>query len=897
MFKPSDAAGARSPRARRFPTVAQRLAWRDVLAHRGRSLLVAILIGLPVAGVVAGVTLAASGYPTPQQRVARDLGNAAASLRQADRIGEGKVCAQAPNGQYGCWGEGDSALISVPTPVPLTSAVPAGYRTLTIFAGRTTLQRPLSDGQRLPTDVALRIVDAASPDVAGRWDLVEGSYPSGTDVLVSRTFARDYGFNPGDSVDTSKGTFRIAGVLASPMLWDPTIFAVPTHPLAAGTAEAEVLLFGERRFTAADVKAVNHVGVYGFGRDLMLTLPRDLYQDLGGQWFTASVMFGSLAAVLIAFIAGSAFAIGVRSSRRQLGLLGAVGAPVRLLRRVTLWNAVWIASLGTAGGLVVGLGGGVASVAAIATSDRSYPIWGLNITPGGLLVAALLGVASGLIAAVAPALWVGRVDALEAVRSPESPATPAKPPNLGLVVLAGATAAGFAAYQLTRAQHPGTLRQLLLSGGELVIAAGLIGGTVLCLPLVIVGLARLAPRRPLAVRMVLRDIDRHRGRVVPAIGAVLTAATLASLLMGQTAAQDAATRAARTWQVHPTHILVAATEDPTAKPRDVTAVGDAVDKQLDVTSARTKLTAGLAVLQVPDANKCPDERMGYGRDDWRCDWAAQRESAYPTVVGGPSELRVLLDREPTRAELDALASGVVLTTRRAAVLDGQVLVLTMPVNGGDLQGDPNAPALIPTRRPGLLVTVPDGVTGWTIMSPATAQTLKVFTYDGGVVLDIGRRLTADENDRLQAKLASLGAVNVALPRDPNVPDPPTVWIMLAAATLLVLLVGGLTTGLAVADGVRDEATLAAIGAPPTLRKQTTAAQLAVVVFLGCLLGSVIGIALLRAVVEFGTDAYFAPFFVIPWTHLAVLILGVPAVGAAIAWAVTPASKVLARRRD
>ena len=45
------------------------------------------------------------------------------------------------------------------------------------------------------------------------------------------------------------------------------------------------------------------------------------------------------------------------------------------------------------------------------------------------------------------------------------------------------------------------------------------------------------------------------------------------------------------------------------------------------------------------------------------------------------------------------------------------------------------------------------------------------------------------------------------------------------------------------------------------------------------------------------DSLYTGAFAIPWTHLAVLILGVPAVGAAVAWVVTPASKALARRRD
>ena len=50
-------------------------------------------------------------------------------------------------------------------------------------------------------------MDAASPDVAGRWDLAAGSYPTGASVLVSRTFSRDFAKGVGDTIETPKGVF------------------------------------------------------------------------------------------------------------------------------------------------------------------------------------------------------------------------------------------------------------------------------------------------------------------------------------------------------------------------------------------------------------------------------------------------------------------------------------------------------------------------------------------------------------------------------------------------------------------------------------------------------------------------------------------------------------------
>src|SRR5437870_3498704 len=53
-----------------------RVAWRDITRHRGRSLLVVLLIALPVAAMVAGIALLRTTEPSQERRDAEQFGRA-----------------------------------------------------------------------------------------------------------------------------------------------------------------------------------------------------------------------------------------------------------------------------------------------------------------------------------------------------------------------------------------------------------------------------------------------------------------------------------------------------------------------------------------------------------------------------------------------------------------------------------------------------------------------------------------------------------------------------------------------------------------------------------------------------------------------------------------------------
>ena len=112
---------------------------------------------------------------------------------------------------------------------------------------------------------------------------------------------------------------------------------------------------------------------------------------------------------------------------------------------------------------------------------------------------------------------------------------------------------------------------------------------------------------------------------------------------------------------------------------------------------------------------------------------------------------------------------------------------------------------------------------------------------------------------------------------------PVQWLVAGLVALLVVSVAGLTTGLALADARRDQAVLSSVGAPPRTRKSMAAAQ----TFTGALLGTALGVPVgAIAVVGIGLIQLYSAAW-IPWPQLVVLVIGVPALAAALTWLVVP----------
>ena len=224
--------------------------------------------------------------------------------------------------------------------------------------------------------------------------------------------------------------------------------------------------------------------------------------------------------IITALLVGPAFAVSAARQRRTLALAASNGASTAVLRRTVLAQAL---VLGTASALLGVLLGVAAARGVIAWTNRD----GLGITGPfdvrwGLLAGiALCATASTMVAALAPARRLGRLDIVGVMRGQSvSP----RPSILLFVVRAGARRRS-ARWPSSRGSQRGR-RCTSGWGPEYLVTIGavaLILGALFLVPVLLTLVGRLGSRMPTSLRMAARDLARHRSRSAPSVAAVLAA--------------------------------------------------------------------------------------------------------------------------------------------------------------------------------------------------------------------------------------------------------------------------------------------------------------------------------------------------------------------------------------
>jgi putative ABC transport system permease protein len=129
-----------------------------------------------------------------------------------------------------------------------------------------------------------------------------------------------------------------------------------------------------------------------------------------------NLMYGLLGLALLIALIGIAntLALSVHERTRELGLLRAVGMTRRQLRATVRSEAVIIALLGAAEGLLVGTLLGWAIVAAL----RQQGVTQTSVPVGQLVIVAVLAALAGALAATGPGRRAARLDILRAISAP-----------------------------------------------------------------------------------------------------------------------------------------------------------------------------------------------------------------------------------------------------------------------------------------------------------------------------------------------------------------------------------------------------------------------------------------------------------------------------------------------
>ncbi len=219
------------------------------------------------------------------------------------------------------------------------------------------------------------------------------------------------------------------------------------------------------------------------------------------------------------FLIFNAMTFSMVQRRTLFGRLRAIGVTPRELFNLIMLEAVILAVLGTALGLLLGawLGQGLTRLVAATVSELYYnvSVTALRLNATSLLIAAGLGMLATLVATLMPAWHAARTQPLTTLsRAALEQAARRGVPLWALFGLALLLA--------------GLLLALVLPGGVIMSFAGLFSlvlGAAMMTPLVIRLLHRLlaSTALPGIWRMGVRDLDRHLSRLGIAVAALMVA--------------------------------------------------------------------------------------------------------------------------------------------------------------------------------------------------------------------------------------------------------------------------------------------------------------------------------------------------------------------------------------
>ncbi|MFE7181103.1 FtsX-like permease family protein [Streptomyces erythrochromogenes] len=915
------------------------------------------MIALPIVGVSGADLTLRSAQLSPDQAISRKIGTADARV---SLTGSNIPIHQLPDGSTYAPVRGhekaDGSMVR-DTPQELDpSQLPAGTQVLKDSRGYSMVR---TKHGLLHTN--LHEVDTRSPLVAGTFTLDRGRMPENAgEVAATTTFLKDSGFYVGSTV-TPRGantSYKIVGAYELPSELGKTEILAPPGTLiapldrtlkAAGgygvtPDESYLVKVGGDGFTWNMVKAANAKSLLVVSRVVHIDPPADAdvplfqqeskeqFQQGGGSASEVAILATvvGLAMLEICLLAGPAFAVGARRSRRQLGLVGANGGDRRHIRSIVLSGGLVIGAASAVIGTVVGVGLTIA-LRPVLEGQLGVRFGGLDFRPLELAAIALLAVVTGLLSAIVPAVTASRQTVLASLTGRRGVRrTNRVLPVVGLIAVAAGAA--IVLYGTTSRTS-----STVVAGGSAIAELGFVALT----PALVGLFGRLGRWLPLSPRLSLRDAVRNRGRTAPAVAAVLAAVAGTVAVATYEHSQDEQMR--HEYVADLPHGTGTLTARETGDHKEIPALRQALSKELPLAaradidrlfygmpsceSYSTTPGCGYIAIITPKEQRCPlheapdgdasftDEQARELRRDWRCTRSG-RSAPESVVVADEKLLNVLAVTDP--GSVSALKQGRPVAFDKRQVKDGRITLRTilakqeseaLPAVGEDPPGEDK---VLPVHL------APESVQSWglqLILPPATAKAAGLSFAPSGSYFTLDGKATSEQRQRIAGEIDRTGveaAVRIEEGYQGN--DSIALLALTVFAGLVTIGAAGIATGLAQADAEADLKTLAAVGAAPRVRRTLSGFQCGVVALMGVVLGTAAGILPavgLRLVERRELEALreqsvakgyrtveealvYVPISV-PWETLAGLLVVVPVGAALLAALVTRSSGALARR--
>ncbi|MBO0917794.1 FtsX-like permease family protein [Streptomyces laculatispora] len=936
---------------------ALRIARRDALRAKGRSALVVAMIAIPVLGVTALDVTYRSVEPTTAEKLTAEMGSADALFSDP---GSGPMDQSVTGDNYG--NVSDTPPSEDAPPLDLRTAFPQGARGIS----SQSVPASVTTGYGI-ADVDILEFRTSDRMARGKLDLVDGSFPKGTgDMVATESFLKSAGLHVGSHI-TVRGPeqkYTITGAVEQPdnlkvkaLYADPGAVIAPWRTVAAHDKKVLppnaspltwlVTANSGKGVTWPDVMAANKKGALVVSRQVVLDPPPDsevpLIRTLGrsptvgtsGELSAALITVVAMAVLEIVLLAGPAFAVGARRSRRQLGLVGTCGGDRRHVRAVVLSGGLVLGGAGAVVGVVTGLV--LTMVFRPLIEDQAGHRFGsLALHPKELLAIAVIGLVTGLLAAFAPAIVASRQSVLESLTGHRGVRRSSR-----VLPIVGACALALGIAIAVLGGTTGSSGKV--AAGSVIAELGLLG----CIPVIVGMLGRLGRGLPLSPRMALRDAARNRGRTAPAVAAVMAAVAgsvaIATYMSSSTAEWDyeytpmlsekavvlSTMDAKATERLPLARAAVERNMSPTGRPAEISRVwagsdcniyyeengcgslelvkptGKGHDCPLNSKGAKAlaeRLTAEehRSMMHSP---ACMDEQ--YSMNTFGSDGSN-------IVVGDATLLRtyVKLD-DPAAAR--ALDAGVPVLLNQAFAKDGEVTVKAVhrysPKDKKN-RADHPGPAKRTTDRMKVYVAAAKyaetpGIR--MIMPEKTAQRIGLHTAVYGSVYAVPHRPSDADTQRTEAAIAQAGGgVYVQSGDGSSGRDNIMLLVLTLFAGVVTLGAAAITTGLSKADAEADLTTLSAVGAPPGVRRTLSGFQCLVVALTGVLLGTAAGLVpavalrlidlrnAMRAMRLDPMESAYTPI-VLPWATIGLLAVVVPLLAGVLAAVFTRSRLALSRR--
>jgi putative ABC transport system permease protein len=801
---------------------ALRLARRDAVRSKGRSILVLVMIALPVLAVSAADVIYQTSDVNGVESLDRRLGTADARITVSPGVSR-VVQGFDPDQGSGSW-EGDGEGVITPEAVRARLG-----RDIPFVETRTGQIRV--DTDRGVASVDATELDVSSPLVDGLFRLTSGRWPQTRDEVVVNADLAAKGFQVGAELTVHEGeTLTVVGTAES---------AVGRgYPVALGrigalglpkVAGQDAWLVGGGPVSWDEVLALNAIGATVLSRSVIADPPPDSelpaevrqWQSSGEEiWIAVVALVVAMALLEVVLLAGPAFAVGARRQSRNLALMAASGGTPKQARRVILAGGLVLG--GTAATLGVGLGV-VVGWAALPVVQHFSDNWlgPFEVNPLHLLYVAAFGLLSAFLAAVVPAWIASRQDVVAVLAGRRGDRKPGlRSPLLGLVLLgvgiggsvAGATRSGDGS--------------ILIAGSAVVAVLGMI----LLVPVVVAVLARLGRRLPLEARYAVRDAARHRTRTVPAVAAV--AATVAGVVaLGIANASDAAESEATYQPQLGMGMGYVAVYDPDA---DWGAYARVVRREAPTVVVSDALSYDPPGKGFTELRLRRPGAASYG--DFLDGWSG----SFGSVLVGESVL----------ALATPLDEGDLDDARQMLARGGLVVFASRPVDsdrirvGGRIHPDDGGRAqpLKAVELPAYYLQVRGNAPAVAVAPPGALDPMGLSVATAGLLLD-ARTLSERSEDDLREVIQGMSDnASLYVERGYQKDDATVILLGILFALGAVLMLGGTLTAtfLALSDARPDLATLSAVGAAPRTRRGVAAAYALVVGFVGAVLGAAVG---------------------------------------------------------